>query len=201
MQMQRSVAAVDGRGMTPPRCIHQNTWFYVTVRAVNRSFRFVPKKEIRKAIRYALSVTLQEYRSNGKLVLCEWVFLSNHYHFLGIDHEGCLPDFIRDLNSLISRQLNALRGISGANIEKGYNLVEVHSAERFVEHAVYTLANPVRAFLVATTKDWKDMSSFGMQYGRPVTVERPTSGLWAGKVAHRSRRASNRSGRAKYAGD
>jgi hypothetical protein len=52
--------------------------FYVTVRAVNRSFRFVPKRQVRRAIDYALSVVLERYRSEGKLSLHEFEFMSNH---------------------------------------------------------------------------------------------------------------------------
>lgn len=174
--------------------------FYVTVRAVNRSFRFVPERQVRKAINYALAVVLGKYRKGGKLCLHEFEFMSNHYHLLGTDKAGCLPDFIRELNSLISRQLNAIRGISGTNVEKGYNLVRIVSAERIVEHAVYTLANPVRAFLVEKARHWKGTSSVGMEYGQPVLVEKPLIGLWAGKVAHANRPASKRSKRAAYAG-
>ena len=45
--------------MTPPRFIIEGMVFYVTVRAVNRSFRFVPKRQVREAIDYALSVVLE----------------------------------------------------------------------------------------------------------------------------------------------
>ena len=173
--------------------------FYVTVRAVNRSFRFVPKRQVREAIDYALSVVLERYRSEGKLTLHEFEFMSNHYHLLGTDMAGCLPDFIRDFNSLLSRELNAIRGMTGTNVE-AYNLVQVVSAERIVEHAVYTLANPVRAFLVEKARHWKGTSSLNMEYGVPVVVEKPRIGLWAGKAAHADRHASQRSTRAKYAG-
>ena len=174
--------------------------FYVTVRAVNRSFRFVPKRQVREAIDYALAVVLEEYRKRGDLSLHEFEFMSNHYHLLGTDKIGCLSDFIRDLNSLLSRELNAIRGISGTNVEKGFNLVRIVSAERIVEHAVYTLANPVRAFLVEKARHWKGTSSLRMEYGEPVIVHKPLTGLWAGKVAHADRAASKRSKRATYAG-
>jgi REP element-mobilizing transposase RayT len=174
--------------------------FYVTVRGVNRSFRFVPKRQVRRAIDYALSVVLERYRDEGKLCLHEFEFMSNHYHLLGTDKVGCLSDFIRDLNSLLSRELNAIRGILGTNVEKNPNLVQVVGAERIVEHAVYTLANPVRAFLVEKARHWKGTSSLRMEYGVPVVVEKPRIGLWAGKLAHAQRPASRRSKRAEHAG-
>lgn len=42
--------------------------FYVTVRAVNRSFRFVPKRAVTEAIRYVLAATLDKFRKKDKLV-------------------------------------------------------------------------------------------------------------------------------------
>lgn len=65
---------------------------------------------------------------------------------------------------------------------------------------MYTLANPVRAFLVAKARHWKGTSSLRLEYGKPVPVEKPKLGLWAGKAAHAGRRASQRSKRAAYAG-
>ena len=197
--MQRCRAVAEWFGVTPPRFIVQGMVFYVTVRAVNRSFRFVPKRQVRKAIDYALSVTLEKYREAGKLTLHEFEFMSNHYHLLGTDKVGCLPDFIRDLNSLISRELNAIRGIQGTNIE-ATNIVQIVGEERIAEHSVYTLANPVRAFLVEKARHWKGTSSLRMEYGVPVVVEKPRIGLWAEKLAHADRPASRRSKRAEYAG-
>jgi len=186
--------------VTPPRFIIKQAKFYVTVRAVNRSFRFVPKRHVREVIRYALAVKLQKFRDEGRLVLHEFEFMSNHYHLLGTDLDGCLPDFIQELNSLISRELNALRGIRGKNFEPDYNLVQVVGDERIVEHAVYTLANPVAAFLVAKSKHWRGVSSLRMQYGDAVEVTKPKLGIWSGKNAHAKRGESKRSGRAAHAG-
>jgi len=185
--------------MTAPRKVDPNTPFYVTVRATNRCFRFVPKPKVRESIKYVLAVVLARYRRERKLVLHEWCFMSNHYHLLGFDIKGCIPDFVRDVNALLSRQLNALRGIEGSNIEKGYGLVTVHTPDRLLEHAVYTLANPVSAFLVARACQWPGATSVSMEYGTPVNVARPTFGLWADAPKHPGRKASKRSKRAKYA--
>lgn len=186
--------------MTPPRFIVRGMKFYVTVRAVNRSYRLVPKRKVREAIHFALAVKLEEFRNAGKLALHEFEFMSNHYHLLGTDITGCLPDFVQQLNSLIARELNALRGIGGKNFEPGYSLVQIVGDERVAEHAVYTLANPVAAFLVAKSKHWRGVSSLKMKYGVPVEVSKPKFGLWSGKNAHAKRAKSKRSGRARYAG-
>ncbi len=173
--------------------------FYVTVRCVNRSFRPVPNKQVREAIAFCLAVTLEKYRNLGRIQLHEFEFLSNHYHLLGTTLTRHLPDFIRELNGMLSSQLNALRGISGKNIEPNYGLVELVGHERIVEQAVYTQANPVAAFLVAKAQHWRSVSSRSMEYGVPVRVEKPKTGIWAGKVAHAQRASSKRSKRAAYA--
>lgn len=185
--------------MTRPRFITEGMTFFVTVRAVNRSFRFVPRRKVREVIDYCLTVVLERFRNEGMLCLHEFKFMSNHYHLLGTDMKACLSQFVQDLNSLLSRELNALRGMSGSNIEKGFNLVRIHSAERLVGHAIYTLANPVSANLVARARHWKGTSSVRMRYGKPVVIRKPKLGLWAGKRSHAKRRASQRSKRANYA--
>ncbi|RMG93324.1 MAG: hypothetical protein D6705_18920 [Deltaproteobacteria bacterium] len=184
---------------TPPRQVLPNQLFYVTARTVTRSMRLRPDPRTVQTAAYCLAVVASRYRRLGKLVLHEFVFMSNHYHILGTDVAGCLPDFVRDLNALLSRALNALRGLSGANFEKGYGLVRVLSGEKALEHAAYTLANPVAAGLVARATDWPGLSSVAMEYDTPLRVDRPAVGLWSGQVAHVTRRSSRSSNRAVHA--
>ena len=186
--------------MTAPRQIEPSMTFFVTVRAVSRSHRFVPKPVVVDSLDFAVKATAAKYR--GRIALHEYEFLSNHFHLLGTDVDGCLPDFMRDLNALLSKQLNALRGTRGTNIEKDYNLVVVNmtTGDRAVEHAVYILANAVQAHLVERTSEWQAPNSFALEYGQPVVAERPEAGLWLGKLAHAERDTSRRSKRAAYAG-
>ena len=186
--------------MTPPRLITKGAIQYVTARCVNRSFRLVPTGQVRRVIQYCLAQTLQTYRDKGLLRVHEFLFMSNHYHVLLSDLGACVSDFLRDLNSLLSREINTLRGIGGKNFEGDPGIVTVVSDERVLDHAVYTLANPVRAFLVAKAKHWKGVSSLDLEYGKALAVEKPRIGLWGSKAAHANRPASKRSGRATYAG-
>jgi putative transposase len=190
----------DTSVMTPPRQINPGQACFVTVRAVNRSARFTPTRDACEAIEFCLAVTLARFR--GRISLHEFLWMSNHFHLALTDVAGCLPAFMETLNSLLSRSLNALRGTTGTNIEKGYNLVIVHGNDRLLEHCVYTLANPCAAHLVARSLHWKGVSSLQLEYGEPRRVLRPRRGLWseeprrprpgatAPKRPHRRRRSS-----------
>ena len=164
--------------MTPARRILPGMLVYVTVRTVGRMMRLRPDRETVETIRYCLACVTERYRAGDRIRLHEFCFLSNHYHLLVTDVVGCLPDFVRDLNALLSRALNAQRGHSGANFEKHYGLVHVESEEKAFDHAVYTLANPAAAHLVERAEQWPGVCSVGMAYGTPLRVERPDFGLW-----------------------
>ena len=86
--------------------------------------------------------------------------------------------FAQDLNSLLSRALNALRGWSGSNFEKGYNITVQVDDGAIVRQCAYILANPCAADLVSRIRHWKGVHSWGLEYGDEVTVERPKYGLW-----------------------
>lgn len=120
--------------------------------------------------------------------------MSNHYHLVLTDTEGELPDFMRDLNSLVSKALNAIRGIRGENYERrGYNAVVVGDGGRLLRHCAYTEANPCAANLVELAKHWTGVSSVSMNYGDTKTIQRPDDGLWKPSKDSKARRAdSNR---------
>jgi REP element-mobilizing transposase RayT len=173
--LQRQFRAVDvAPAMTPPRYIVQNQLSFVTCGAIGRSFRFLPSRRVVELIWYVLAVMAQRSR----VQIHEVLFMSNHFHVLLTDRDGVLPDFMRDLNSLLSRGLNALRGSTGSNVEKGYNIVIPTDEAKVVEHAVYTLTNPCNAHLVKRAAQWHGVTSLGLEYGRSTTWRRPSEGLW-----------------------
>ena len=101
--------------MTSPRYVVPDQTVFITLRAVGRSFRFLPTRQVRELIDYALAVMSKEHG----ILLHELEFLSNHGHLLLTDVHGVLPDSMRDLASLLSRSLNVHRGHRGTNIRKG----------------------------------------------------------------------------------
>jgi hypothetical protein len=154
---------------------------------------------VRESIDYALKATAEKFE--GKIALHEYQFLSNHYHLLGTDLAGVLPEFMREFNATMSRQLNALRGIRGSNVEKDYNLcvVDMKTGRKALQHAVYILCNAVEAHLVERSFQWLGPNSYSLEYGQEEVVERPKCGLWSDEASHAERSGSRRSKRARYA--
>ena len=70
--------------MTPPRSIRPDQLCFVTVRAVNRAFRFAPSPEALEIIRYCLTFTLSKYR--GRIAIHELLWMSNHFHLVVTDY-------------------------------------------------------------------------------------------------------------------
>ena len=197
MYLQRCAGPVDVASVTPPRQIEKGQMCFVTARAVNRSYRFVPTPAVCLICWFCLAVTSLKYA--GRVVLHEFLFMSNHYHLVLTDVDGVLPDFMRDLNSLLSRALNALRGTQGTNIE-GYDFQVIADAGAAIRSIAYLLANPCAANVVERSRHWRGVSSLELEYGVARETPRPSVGLWSSKVEHASRSASQRSGRAAYAG-
>ncbi|MEX1367709.1 MAG: hypothetical protein AB1Z98_31565 [Nannocystaceae bacterium] len=189
---------VDNTVVTPPRQILPGQLRFVTARAVNRCHRFAPSRQALEITWYCFAYTLSEFRD--RIEAHEFLWMSNHYHLVLTDRAGCLPDFMMRLNSLLARALNALYGITGTAIEKGYNSVEVTSADKAIDHCVYTLANPCAANLVKRSRHWRGVASSTLEYGAAVTVRRPKHGLWGGPCRHRSRASSHESKRARHSG-
>ena len=183
--------------MTPPRYIVEEQLAFVTCGAVGRSFRFLPTEAVVQLLSFALAVMARRH----EIAVHEVFWMSNHAHLLLTDVRGNLPDFMRDLNSLISRGLNALRGSTGSNIEKGYNLVTPADDDKVVDHAVYALLNACTAGLVERARDWAGVSTLGLDYGKPIVIERPCAGLWKhADGAEGGRTKGTSKGRSRHAG-
>ena len=146
----------------------------VTVRCTGRAFRLLPHRKVVETVWYCLAATVAKYG----LSVHEFSFLSNHYH-LGITPLGDdLPAFMQDLNSLLSRALNALRSWSGSNFEGAYNITVQVDDRATVRQCGYILANPCAADLVSRISQWRGVHSYDLEYGETVTVKRPNYGLW-----------------------
>lgn len=159
---------------TRPRRILPGRKVHLTIRAVTRQYRFVPKKKVVQSIEYIFWYCVARYG----IAVHEATWMSNHAHIVLTDRKGLLPSFVQQLNSLISRQLNAIRGLKGGNIEKGYLDQEILSDSAVLGLCAYTLANPCDADLVSTARAWKGMTTIRREYGKPFRLRRPKCGMW-----------------------
>ncbi len=181
---------------TRPRQIKKNQLVDITVKAVGDSFRFLPTVEVRQSLLFVFAWMAGKYG----LLIHEFEFMSNHFHFIATDVRGELPNFMRDLNSNLAIQLNALRGTSGSNIEKGYLQILISDVGKLLDKAVYILCNAVSANLVARTKDWKGPNSLSMDYAAPLVIERPKCGIWKESRAPKPKSRFESRGRRRYRG-
>lgn len=160
---------------TPPRSILPGQSLYLTIHAANRQFRFIPHKDLVDSIRFIFWYCAKKY----EISVHEATWMSNHAHICLTDERGVLPKFVCQMNSLVSRQINALTGETGTNIEKGYSSIEIADSASMLRLSAYTLANPCAANLVRKASDWEGFCTYSREYNQPFKVERPRCGMWA----------------------
>lgn len=189
-----------GFAMSNPRNLYPDTTLLVTVQCVHRSFRLVPTKTVKRVLAFCFAKASTDFRDKWDMEFYEFEFLSTHYHFLVGNGRGRISDFLKHFNSLVARELNAVRGTSGAFFADSPGIQTILGDVRIFEHCVYTLENAVAAGIVHKTRHWKGFNSLRMEYGKEHVVKKPMCGLWSKKLAHKQRTGSQRSGRADFAG-
>jgi REP element-mobilizing transposase RayT len=182
--------------VTPPRYSEKGQTCFVTVQAVGQEFRFAPNEKVRASIDFLFALLATECG----LLVHEFLFMSNHFHMVVTDPDRRLSEFLQTFDSMLSRQLNALRGGSGSNFEKRPGIQIVADAGGILKQAVYTLSNPLASHLVELMREWKASSSWGMEYGQAVTFARPDCGLWTPTRARVRKGQHPSAGRLRYRG-
>jgi len=104
--------------MSSPRNLYPNTTVFATCRCVHQSFRLVPKPVVRRIVDFCFGVVSSRYREETGMEFYEFEFISTHYNLVANNGTGCITDFLQDLNALIARELNSLRGTSGAFFDR-----------------------------------------------------------------------------------
>jgi putative transposase len=156
--------------MTKPRCVLPGTVYLITRRCSERRFLLRPDPLVTWVFEYLLGLLSKQYG----IAIHAYVVMSNHYHLVVTDTEGRLPDFQRDLNSLLARSINSLRGRwDGFWDRKSYSGVELLEEQDVIRKMGYTLANPVKARLVNRARQWEGATSAGMVFGRARQIVRP----------------------------
>jgi len=151
--------------------------YYTIERCVlHRWYRLKPDVSLNSAIAMAMVEACK--RTGVQLIV--WVFMSNHYHLLVRDPQGRLPEWLRDVNALVARFLNARHETEpGVPLwdRQQHNHTRIQGLDRIVERAVYMLANPVAAGLVRTPWEWPGLITPRAHLGRGTgpTYRRPSA--------------------------
>ena len=168
--VQACAPGADKHDVTKPRCVLPGVTKLVTRRCSERRFFLRPDPQVRMIFEYLLA----HFAEVHGIQVHAYVVMSNHYHLVVTDTLGKLPDFQRDLNSLLARSINAFRGRWESFWDRrSYSAVSLLEEQDVLAKLVYTLANPVEARLVEEARDWEGATSAGMAFGRGRPIRRP----------------------------
>ena len=156
--------------MTRPRRVVPGVCYLITRRCSERRFFLRPDPKVQQIFEYLLGFLAKAYG----VEIHAFVVMSNHYHLVITDTKGYLPDFMRDLNSLLARSINAFRGRWESFWDrKSYSAVALIWDDDVISKMGYTVANPVAAGLVGRARQWGGATSGRMRFGWRQTIPRP----------------------------
>jgi putative transposase len=156
--------------MTMPREITPGTTYEISRRCLMRMFLLLPEEYVTSVFAYCLAYAATEFN----ILIHAFTAMSNHFHLVLTDLDGCLPLFMERLDVLLARAINAHWGRRGAFFEQGsYSAVRLETPEDGMGKIVYALTNPVKAGLVSHVRKWKGASSFRWEYGQTRRFSRP----------------------------
>ncbi|MFT6397795.1 MAG: hypothetical protein ACJAYU_002550 [Bradymonadia bacterium] len=156
---------------TPPRQIVAGQVFEVSSRCISRRFFLPPTREVTNAFLFIVG----HYAQKHGIKLYALALMANHYHLKGLDVHGQLPHFVRDVNAMVARLMNAHH----ARDDKfwsgdGYHVVRPVHDEDVWRRLMYVSGNPVAADLVSRTEDYPGFVTTPGDIGRTLTYERPS---------------------------
>jgi REP element-mobilizing transposase RayT len=168
--LQHPSARAEKVVVTKPRCVLPGVCYLITRRCSERRFFLRPDRKVGEIFEYLLGHLSKVYG----IEIHAFVVMSNHYHLVITDTAGRLPDFQRDLNSMLARSINAFRGRWESFWDrKSYSAVALLEDCDLISKMGYTLTNPVKAKLVNRARHWEGATSAGMGFGQARVVARP----------------------------
>ncbi|MDZ4811849.1 MAG: transposase [Pseudomonadota bacterium] len=86
-------------------------------------------------------------------LLC-WMLMPDHWHGLVELHSGSISDTVSRFKACTSRAINAIERRRGALWQSGFHDHALRDDEDALACARYVIANPIRAGLVRSCRDW-----------------------------------------------
>jgi len=165
--------------MSIPRRLPAGQTHLVTRRCLERRYFLRPTPEVVAIFKYALLLAAARHGVVPVAVVME----SSHWHAVVVDPLQKLSEFMRDMDQLVARALNAHYGRGDHFWCSGqYSNTEIHGAETVLEKIVYVLTGPVKDGLVSTPEEWGGLITLPDQLGLELTAPRPTTALFGGKL-------------------
>lgn len=156
--------------MTIPRRVVKGQVVAVVRRTHERRGLLRPEPWLKELFPYAIAVAQER---TGVLVLA-FEAMSNHIHLVVEDVEGRLPDFMKRLDEMVAKVVNAERKRRDTLWEgAGAKWTVLLTPEAIEESVAYTILNCVDAGLVPQAKAWGGFVTHPEMFGRDQVVERP----------------------------
>ena len=154
--------------MSKARPIYPGAVLFSTRCTHKRQLLLRPSAEVNEAILYIFAVLATRHNIRPH-ALC---VMSNHKHDVSTDERGLVVDFQRDCHAFIARMVNALHGdFESLWSREPTCRVTCLEPDDVLDKIAYTMANPVKAELVAHGKNWPGIRLAWPM--RPRTVRRP----------------------------
>jgi REP element-mobilizing transposase RayT len=157
--------------VTAPRQLIEGSTYFISHRCSERRLFLRPTPSVNATFGYLLAVAADRHG----IRIHAFCVMSNHFHLLLTDPHARLPDFHRDLDSLLARALNRLLGRRGDVLDReAYNAVRLEDRAAVLDKLVYALANPVAAGLARRGSNWPGLWSAPDRIGgAPYEFHRP----------------------------
>lgn len=142
----------------------------ISRRCTQRQLLSRPSADVNQILGYCLAVAAGRYG----IAVHAYCFLSNHVHLVLTDMHGNYPEFLRWLFEFTAKCLNAYWG-RWENLwaAERPSVVELVDAKAQLKKTIYTIANPVKANLVASARRWPGLVSLPTMTGQEQTFKRP----------------------------
>ena len=164
--------------MTLPRPVYPGQTVMSQKRCIHGQFRLRPDPGVVQIFLYLLGYCAAKY----EIELHEFVGMSNHDHEEFTDPRGNGPRFLQTLHALVARAVNHAYGEWDSlwSGQRG-STVRLLGPDDVKQRCIYVLLNPVEAGLVRYARDWTGVTSWHLEYGRPMTIKRP-EGFFSDKM-------------------
>ena len=158
--------------MTLPRAVVPHRCYLITRRCSERRYFMRPDKETSNAFIYCLAVSAARFG----IGVVGFGTMSNHYHAVVVDPEGCFPHFLQYFHRIFAVRQNALRGRWEAfwASHAQPSVVELLRGADLVDKLVYAITNPVKDGLVDRLEHWPGASCLSaLVSGKSMRATRP----------------------------